>query len=127
MNTSDYFEEIDFWPSDTRVSAYVLTFLISLAFVLVAYALVVEELISRAYLAPTLIVLAFFQFVVQSIGFLHLSGKGVSKDRQVLFLTTGIVVGIIVIGSLWIMHSLSERMMPTTAQMEQYMDAEGGF
>ncbi len=127
MNTNDYLEEIDFWPAGTRSSAYVLTFLISLALVLVSYALVVEQLMSRAYLAPTIVVLAFVQFVVQSTGFLHLSGKGVSKDRQVLFFTTGIVVGIIVVGSLWIMHSLAGRMMPSTAHMEQYMDAEGGF
>lgn len=127
MNTNDYFEEIDFWPGGTHASVYVLTFLISLAFVLLAYALVVEQLISRVYLAPVLVVLAFSQFTVQAIGFLHLAGRGVSKDRQVLFFTTGIVVGIIVIGSLWIMHSLAGRMMPSTAQMEQYMDTEGGF
>ena len=39
----------------------------------------------------------------------------------------GLVILILIAGSIWIMFSLNARMMPGTMQMEQYMQSQQGI
>jgi heme/copper-type cytochrome/quinol oxidase subunit 4 len=59
--------------------------------------------------------------------FLHLAGRGASRERLAIFAAALFIVAILVSGSLWIMFTLNGRMMPDTAQMEQYMNDQSGF
>jgi hypothetical protein len=38
-----------------------------------------------------------------------------------------VIVGILLSGSIWIMFTLDQRMMPDAAQMTQYMDTQAGL
>jgi cytochrome o ubiquinol oxidase operon protein cyoD len=72
-------------------------------------------------------VLACVQFVVQVVYFLHLAEKGASHERLLMLCLAGVVVAILVGGSVWIMLSLNGRMMPDQQQMEHYMQAQQGI
>lgn len=58
--------------------------------------------------------LAFAQFVIQMIFFLHLGRERKPKWKLWMFFSMVIVVLILVIGSLWIMHNLDYNMMNFT-------------
>ncbi|HEV3245389.1 MAG TPA: cytochrome o ubiquinol oxidase subunit IV [Candidatus Paceibacterota bacterium] len=124
----NYFEDIGALPrSHNVVAAYVVGFVLSLLLTLLAYALVVQNALPHQMLIAAIIAAALLQFIVQVYCFLHLDGQQGSRDRLIVFGFAALVVGILVSGSLWIMFSLNGRMMPDPAQMEQYMNNEGGF
>lgn len=124
----NYFEEIGLWPrSNTVAQAYVVGFVLSLLLTMSAYALVVEDVLSQQLLIAAIIAAALLQFVVQVYCFLHLGGERNSRERLFVLGFAVLIVTILVSGSLWIMFSLQGRMMPDEAQMEQYMNDQGGF
>lgn len=129
MSGNTYFEEIGVWPekSGKIIRAYVIGYALSILLTLAAYFLVVHEALPREFLFGTIIFLALAQFVVQLVCFLHLSTERSARERLVVLCCASIIVLILVSGSLWIMITLNGRMMPNTAQMEQYMDDQSGF
>jgi cytochrome o ubiquinol oxidase subunit IV len=107
--------------------AYVIGFLLSVAFTIFAYLLITNHMVSGVAAVVILIALAIAQFATQVICFLHLGSERASRDRLIVLLAAILIVLILVSGSVWIMFSLNARMMPSTAQMEQYMSDQGGF
>lgn len=105
------------------VSAYVLGFILSLILTLCAYFLVVNQVFSPWTLIAVISVLAILQMLVQLIFFLHMGHE--SKPRWNLqgFLFMALVVIILAGGTLWIMYSLDNRVMPVgnmdTIQQQQ--------
>ena len=105
-------------PSSTRASAatYVSGFAISVALTVAAFALVMAydasdgELLSQRLLVITVTLFAVAQLAVQSLFFLHLSGK--RSLRPTLYSTVFTVATLltIVIGSIWIMNNLNYNM-----------------
>ncbi|MGH7175359.1 MAG: cytochrome o ubiquinol oxidase subunit IV [Minisyncoccia bacterium] len=127
---NDYFAQIGFWSPGSGIKNYLGGFLLSLALTVAAYFLATHHLLSYGVLIAVLVALALFQFVIQAAFFLHLAEPGVSTERLAVFAGACVVVLILVTGSLWIMFTLNSRMsgmMPSTDQMEQYMNAESGF
>ena len=92
------------------VSSYVIGFILSIALTLAAYFTVSEDLLSGWVLAFILIVLAFVQLMVQLFLFLHLGREPRPKWNLQMFLFAVLVVGILVIGSMWIMSNLDYNM-----------------
>jgi cytochrome o ubiquinol oxidase operon protein cyoD len=128
INPRTYFEEIGIWPRGSRIAmAYVTGFILSLLLTFAAYALVVHAVLSARDAIIALLLLACLQFLVQMTCFLHLSKGTISRDRLIVFCCAGVVVLILISGSLWIMLSLNARMMPSTTQMEQYMNVQTGI
>lgn len=124
----NYFEEIGAWPKSHSIArAYVVGFVLSLLLTMIAYALVAEDALPYSVLVAAIVAAALMQFVVQVYCFLHLSGDKNSRDRLIALGFAALIVTILVAGSLWIMFSLNGRMMPSTAQMEQYMNDQSGF
>ena len=102
------------------VTAYVAGFLLSLALTLGAYAVVTQHLVAAPYVIGTIVALAVIQLAVQLVFFLHVLKRGEFWQRVAL-LFTFTLLGIIVIGSLWIMRNLNGRMMLSPAQQIEYM------
>lgn len=102
---------------------YVIGFVISVVLTLLAYAAVVERWLEGWVLVGLIIVLALTQFFVQSFLFLHVGDETKPRWNLTSYLYMLMVVGIIVIGSLWIMQNLNYNMMPEHA-MDSYMKAE---
>ena len=69
-------------------------------------------------LPVALLVLAIAQMGVHLVFFLHVT-TGPDNTNNVLALAFGIlVVGLVVLGSIWIMDHLNENMMPTGPNMQ---------
>ncbi len=108
--------------------SYVTGFVLSLTFTLIPYVIVVEELMSGVALAFVLVGFALIQLMVQLRFFIHLGHENGPRWNLVAFLFMVLVVGIVVGGSLWIMHNLNYNMMPD--EMDHYMHEQqnsGGF
>jgi cytochrome o ubiquinol oxidase operon protein cyoD len=74
--------------------------------------------------------LAVAQLLVQLVFFLHLGREPKPRQNLVVFLFMLLVIGILVIGSLWIMHNLNYHMTMTPKQMDQKLldqYSEGSF
>ena len=77
-----------------------------------AFFLVGTALVWRPSIPVALIVLAIAQMGVHLVFFLHIT-SGPDNYNNVLALAFGVlIVGLILIGSLWIMANLHQNMMP---------------
>lgn len=129
MSTNDYFGDVGMWHKGALhlERTYVLGFLFSLILTLAAYGATVYGYMSANMLVPFVLVLACLQFMVQVLNFLHVSGARSSRDRLIALVCSVIIILILVLGSMWIMDNLDSRMMPESAQMEQYMQRQQGI
>ena len=91
--------------------SYIAGFALSLALTVVPYLLVVNHMASRMTLLLGVVCAAVLQLIVQLGFFLHVDFKPGSRQNLLSFVFTGIMVLIIVFGSLWIMHDLNYFMM----------------
>jgi cytochrome o ubiquinol oxidase subunit IV len=123
-----YFEDIGLWPrSHSILRAYIVGFVLSLALTLLAYSLATSNSLPQQQFAAFVAFLALLQFIIQIYCFMHLGRQSDSRARLFMLGCAVLIIGILVGGSLWIMFSLNGRMMPDTAQMEQYMSNEDAF
>jgi cytochrome o ubiquinol oxidase operon protein cyoD len=132
FNPRTYFEDIGAWPiskkgAHSSAVSYGIGFLLSLALTFFAYHVVTEHELGMTMTLGIIVALAVFQFVVQMICFLHMDVTTASRDRLIVLGFAGVIVAILVVGSLWVMNNLNNRMMPTTDQMEQYMSDQTGI
>lgn len=107
--------------------SYISGFVLSVGFTLAAYFAVVDHWAMGWTLAIILLVLAVVQFIVQMVFFLHIASEKKPRDRQTVMWMMIVIVLVVVVGSVWIMWSLNQRMMPTSAQMENYMNSQAGL
>jgi len=92
--------------------SYVLGFTLCILLTLVAYFIVVKNLMTGLMLNISLFILGFSQAWVQLVLFLHLGKESKSRSNLLIFLFMVLILAIIFIGSLWIMFSLNSRVMP---------------
>jgi cytochrome o ubiquinol oxidase operon protein cyoD len=116
------------------LSSYIIGFILSLLSTFTAYALATHHVpvfmasLGGVTIVVLILVLAFTQFAAQSLFFLHLGSKGEdSREKLVIFGATTFIVVLLVGGSLWIMHTLNQRMTPNAVQMTQYMQNQAGM
>lgn len=102
-----------------RLLAYVTGFGLSLLLTITAYVSVINQSISRHMLIAVIVGLAVAQLLVQLVFFLHLGRESRPRLNLVVFLFMLLVIGILVIGSLWIMYNLDYHMTPN--QMDQHL------
>jgi len=97
------------WPSTLK--AYLTGLLLSLVLTLVSFGLVSAHLLEGHLLALVLITLAGLQAAVQLVLFLHVGKDPKPQWGTLIFFFMFLVLLIIVVGSLWIMHDLDNRVM----------------
>ena len=90
---------------------YIVGFLSSIIITITAFSLIGFKVFPPVGLYISVAVLAFIQFYVQLVFFLHLSTDSKARWNMVSFVFTLIVVLILVIGTLWIMFNLYSMMM----------------
>jgi len=78
---------------------------------LAAYFVVVQKWTTGVALGGTIGVLAVIQMFVQLIFFLHLGKENKPRWNTLIFAFMLLVLLIVVLGTLWIMHSLDTRVM----------------
>jgi cytochrome o ubiquinol oxidase operon protein cyoD len=101
------------------LKGYSIGFILSLLLTVTAYISVVNNMLATQTLTIIIIGLALAQLLVQLLFFLHLGKESKPRLNLTVFSFMVLVVGIIVIGSLWIMHNLDYNMMPK--DMEKHM------
>jgi len=112
-------------------SGYIVGYILALVITLTAYMLVEAHNnsgheFSRVFVFVSIACLAFIQFIVQLLFFLHLGRETKPRWKILVFFGMLTVVIILVAGSLWIMHNLNYRMMPSQAKVNQYLQGEDG-
>ena len=106
------FHQKDFGTGKKTFSIYFTGFLLCLLLTFVPFYSVIHQIASRNTLITILFVTAVLQFFVQVICFLRLNNKTEqSKMNTLSFVFTGVVVVVVLGGSLWIMHNLNYFMM----------------
>lgn len=100
------------------LGSYVTGFVLSVLLTLAAYVSLTNRSLGNLTIA-IVIGLAIAQLLVQLVFFMHLGRGQSTRLNLVVFGFTLIVIGIVVIGSLWIMHNLDYNMMPQ--DMHEYM------
>lgn len=100
------------------LGSYITGFILSILLTLTAYVSIANASLGSQTVA-IIIGLAVTQLLVQLIFFMHLGRGRSARLNLVIFGFMLTVIGIVVIGSLWIMENLDYNMMP--ADMDEYM------
>ncbi len=112
-------------PGHGSYFTYVVGFVMSLLLTLIAYLAVVNHMLSTPVLIATILGLAVIQLAVQLRLFLHLGQEAKPRWNLLAFAFMGLVVAILVLGSLWIMNNLDYH-MGSPAETDHYiMEDEG--
>jgi len=94
------------------LKSYALGFLASLLLTTISFLVVIIKPFSGKILIYTLIALAIAQAMAQLLFFLHVGQEAKPRWESLIFCFTALILLIVVIGSLWVMYDLNERMMP---------------
>lgn len=105
--------------------SYAIGFVLSILFTLTPYYLVTHKVLTGSVMVITLIGFAILQLLVQLVFFLHLGRESKPRWNIMLLLFAGLVVLIVVVGSLWIMNNLNYNMMPPMEMDEKLLHDEG--
>lgn len=106
------------------MQSYTVGFVLSLILTLAAYFTVVNDILSGRTVVIVIAGLAVAQLLVQLVFFLHLHRESKPRLNLLVFSFMLMVVGIVVIGSLWIMENLNYNMLPHEAD-EYLLEEEG--
>ncbi len=114
--------------SPARTISYLVGFSLSVLMTLLAYLLVVNHVWPMFTLVMVIAVLAILQLAVQLIFFLHLGDEKGVRWKLVTLVFAIIIVGILVVGSIWIMNNLNYTMMHFTPdQQKEYLKNNEGI
>ncbi|ANF59394.1 cytochrome o ubiquinol oxidase subunit IV [Halotalea alkalilenta] len=91
--------------------SYIVGLVLSVILTVIPFALVMAGGLSRGVLLAVIMVLAVVQIVIQVIYFLHMNSKSEGGWNLITLWFTILIVGILVVGSLWIMHHLNHNVM----------------
>ncbi|GMM60004.1 cytochrome o ubiquinol oxidase subunit IV [Novosphingobium pituita] len=102
---------------------YVIGFVLSVILTAIPFAIVMGGLITDHHTAALVIAgFAAVQIVVHMVYFLHMNGKAEGGWNLLALIFTGVVVLIILSGSLWVMYHMNTNMMPMGAEQAAQMD-----
>lgn len=94
------------------LKSYVIGFSASLLLTAISFSLVITKLFPEHILIYTILGLAIVQAIVQLLFFLHVGQEPKPRWETLVFYFMVLVLFIIVVGSLWIMYDLHQRVMP---------------
>jgi cytochrome o ubiquinol oxidase operon protein cyoD len=125
MATKEYtnLEELDkrLGGSPLSLKSYLFGLLLCVILTLAAYFLTTQKMLSGRDTVIVIVALGILQAAIQLIFFLHLSTDKRAYWNTLIFFFMTLFTGILVIGSLWIMFNLDQRVMPSEKEMEEYM------
>jgi len=94
------------------VTSYLVGFVLSVILTAIPFALVMSHAAPATILIPSVIGIGVIQIVVHLVCFLHMNTRSSQLWNNAAFAFAVIIVGILVVGSLWIMYHLNMNMMP---------------
>lgn len=97
--------------SKVMVAQYTSGLILSLILTIMSYLFVTAQVMSGMQLMTVIGLLALVQMLVQLVLFLHVTQEHRPRLKLASMLFMAVILGIIVIGSLWIMNHLDYNMM----------------
>lgn len=94
------------------VKSYVIGFILSVILTAVPFGLTMAHILPVTTLIPVIVVIGVVQIVVHLIYFLHMNTASSQIWNNAAFVFAVLIVGILVVGSLWVMYHLNHNMMP---------------
>jgi cytochrome o ubiquinol oxidase operon protein cyoD len=91
--------------------SYIVGFVLSLVLTLASFGAIMSGKLPHGAILPAIVVLAVAQLVVQLVYFLHMGTAPDQRSNLAIFLFTGLIIAIVVCGSLWVLHNMNENMM----------------
>jgi cytochrome o ubiquinol oxidase operon protein cyoD len=99
--------------------SYAIGFALSLALTLASFGAVMTGIVPHNMRLAAIVVLCVVQLVVQLVYFLHMGSAPDQRQNTAIFICTGLLIAIVVAGSLWVMHNANVNMMPTDISPER--------
>jgi cytochrome o ubiquinol oxidase subunit IV len=93
-------------------SAYLRGFILSVVLTAAAFAFALSGVLSATGSMLMIAALAVVQILVHLFYFLHMNASSEQRWNVMAFAFTVIVVGIVVVGTLWVMYNANMYMMP---------------
>ena len=100
---------------------YMVGFVLAAVLTAIPFWLVMTHALSGAQAAIVVMGLAAVQVVVHMVCFLHMNSRSEGGYNLLALLFTTVVVGIVLVGSLWVMHHLDSDMMQMSPQEMRQM------
>ncbi|EOG1985057.1 TPA: cytochrome o ubiquinol oxidase subunit IV [Proteus mirabilis] len=97
--------------SHGSMKSYLIGFILSVILTVIPFWMVMEGTATTATILWTVVGMAVVQIVVHLVCFLHMNTSSEERWNVIAFLFTLLIIGIVVIGSLWIMYNLNINMM----------------
>ncbi len=111
MNQSKAIEP-EYGTGKKNIKSYVIGLLLCIILTLIPFHIVMQRTLAHSTILWVLLISALLQFWVQAKCFLRLNSKTVQGNYNVLsFVFAIVVVGVLVVGSMWIMYHLNFNMM----------------
>ena len=97
--------------SHGSVKTYLIGFILSVILTVIPFWMVMNGTASQGVILATVVGMAVVQILVHLVCFLHMNTSSDERWNLIAFLFTMLIIGIVVIGSLWIMYNLNINMM----------------
>jgi cytochrome o ubiquinol oxidase operon protein cyoD len=107
--------------SHGSMSSYMLGFFLSLALTVASFWVIMAAAVPPSVMLVAIVALCVIQLLVQLAYFLHIGTAPDQRENTAIFVCTGLLIVIIVAGSLWVMHNANVNMMPTRITTERAM------
>ncbi|RDS86057.1 cytochrome o ubiquinol oxidase subunit IV [Dyella psychrodurans] len=106
------------------MKSYVIGFVLSLAITAAAFGTIMSNAVPHPWRLVCIVALCVAQLLVQLVYFLHLGSHPDQRTNTAVFACTGLLIAIVVAGSLWVMHNANVNMMPTHVTVQGAMSRE---
>jgi cytochrome o ubiquinol oxidase subunit IV len=93
------------------VRDYLIGFVLSVILTVIPFGMVMNGTYDPTIVLYTVVIAAVVQIVVHLIYFLHMNGSSEQSWNRTAMVFTLLIIGIVVVGSLWIMNHLNHNMM----------------
>ena len=117
----EHHDEHDDVGYHATVKGYVVGFLLSVVLTAIPFWLVMAKVLPPGITGAVVLVFAAVQMVVHMVYFLHLNAKVEGGWSLLALAFTGVLVAIVLAGSIWVMYHLNTNMMPVDPQTMRHM------
>lgn len=102
----------DHGAGHATVKSYLIGFVLSVILTAIPFALTMTGALPASALVPVILILGVIQIVVHLYFFLHMNASSSQVWNNAAFVFTVIIVGILIVGSIWVMTHLNHNMAP---------------
>jgi cytochrome o ubiquinol oxidase operon protein cyoD len=110
--------------SHGSIKTYTIGFILSVILTLASFGVVMTGVVPHSMRLAFIVVLAVVQLLVQLVYFLHMGSAPDQRDNTAIFICTGLLIVIVIAGSLWVMHNANVNMMPMQMSTERALSHE---